>query len=158
MKPFYFRNCTTLEEVKKRYKELAMLHHPDRNGDTATMQAINAEYENVTKINYFSFSEKSEQEQQEFIKYPDIINQIVVLPGIIIEIIGDWIWISGNTYGHKTILKEIGFFFAPKKLMWYYRPADYKSSNRKPKTIDYIRSKYGSDKIDAKSTSFELQN
>jgi hypothetical protein len=158
MKPFYFRNCTALEEVKKRYKELAMLHHPDRGGKTETMQEINAEYENVTKINYFSFAEKSEQEQAEFIKYPDIINQIVVLPGIIIEIIGDWIWLSGATYQHKAIIKELGFYFAPKKLMWYYRPPDYKSSNRKPKTIEYIRSKYGSDKIDSKSCSFELKN
>ena len=43
----YFNNIRTLEALKKAYRELAMLHHPDRGGDTATMQAINAEYDEM---------------------------------------------------------------------------------------------------------------
>ena len=111
MKTHYFHGCSSLEEVKKRYKELALKHHPDRGGDTATMQQINLEYESVLKNPFYSFSEKSEQEQQEFIKYPEIINQIIGLDGVIIEIIGNWIWLSGNTYPFRTQLKEIGFYF-----------------------------------------------
>lgn len=41
----YFNTCTTLDELKKEYRRLTMLHHPDRGGDTATMQDINAEYD-----------------------------------------------------------------------------------------------------------------
>ena len=41
----YFTNCTTLDELKKEFRRLCMKHHPDRGGDTATMAAINAEYE-----------------------------------------------------------------------------------------------------------------
>lgn len=41
----YFVNCKNLDELKKVYKALAVKHHPDVGGDTATMQAINAEYE-----------------------------------------------------------------------------------------------------------------
>ena len=41
----YFNNITSLDELKKEFRHLAMLHHPDRGGDTETMQAINAEYE-----------------------------------------------------------------------------------------------------------------
>ena len=41
----YFTNCTTLEALKKEYRRLCMLHHPDRGGDTATMAAINDEYD-----------------------------------------------------------------------------------------------------------------
>ena len=158
MKTQYFQNCKTLEEVKRRYKELAMKHHPVRGGDTATMQEINNEYENVMKNPFFSFSEQPEQDREEFIKYPEIINQVIGLEGIIIELIGNWIWISGNTYAHKVQLKQIGFFFAPKKVMWYYRPPDYKSSNRSPKTIEYIRLKYGSDIIGNRAEKFELKN
>jgi len=158
MKTQYFSDCRTLEEVKRRYKELAMKHHPDRGGCTATMQDINNEYENVMKNPFFSFSEQTEQDQQELIKYPEIIDQVIGLQGIIIELIGNWIWISGNTYPYKSQLKQIGFYFAPKKVMWYYRPPDYKSSNRSPKTIEYIRKKYGSDVIGTKDRKFELQN
>ena len=43
----YFTNCTTLEALKKEYRSLCMLHHPDRGGDTATMAAINEEYDAV---------------------------------------------------------------------------------------------------------------
>ena len=41
----FFANCATLDELKKEYRRLAMIHHPDHGGDTATMQAINAEYD-----------------------------------------------------------------------------------------------------------------
>lgn len=41
----YFNNCKTLEELKKEFRRLAMLHHPDRGGDAETMKQINAEYD-----------------------------------------------------------------------------------------------------------------
>ena len=41
----YFHNPANLDELKKQYKNLAQKHHPDVGGDTAAMQAINAEYE-----------------------------------------------------------------------------------------------------------------
>ncbi|HBX53561.1 MAG: hypothetical protein A2309_03315 [Bacteroidetes bacterium RIFOXYB2_FULL_35_7] len=158
MKTLYFSDCRTLEEVKRRYKELALLHHPDRGGDTATMQEINAQYEAILKNPVFAFSEQSEEDQQEFIKYPEIINRLIGLHGLIIELIGNWIWLSGNTYPHRAELKQIGFYFAPKKVMWYYRPPEYKSINKSPKSIEAIRAKYGSDTINLKSQKFELQN
>ena len=43
----HFASIRTLEALKKAYSELALLHHPDRGGDTATMQAINAEYDEM---------------------------------------------------------------------------------------------------------------
>ena len=154
----YFYNCHALEEVKRKYKELAMLHHPDKGGDTATMQEINNEYEEIQKNPLFDFSNESREVQEGFIRYPEIINQIIGLEGLIIELIGNWIWISGNTYPHRGILKQIGFYFAPKKVMWYYRPSEFKSVNRSPKSIDEIRVKYGSDVIERKNRTFELRN
>lgn len=43
----YFTTCKTLDELKKEFRRLAMLHHPDHGGDTETMKAINAEYDAV---------------------------------------------------------------------------------------------------------------
>lgn len=43
----YFAACTTLEALKKEYRRLCMVHHPDRGGDAATMAAINNEYDAV---------------------------------------------------------------------------------------------------------------
>lgn len=41
----YFTKCRTLDELKKEFRRLCMIHHPDHGGDTAAMAAINAEYE-----------------------------------------------------------------------------------------------------------------
>ena len=41
----YFTNCKNLEELKKEYRRLAMIHHPDRGGDVEIMKAINNEYD-----------------------------------------------------------------------------------------------------------------
>jgi hypothetical protein len=133
-----------------------MLHHPDKGGDTATMQEINNEYDEIQKNPLFDFAKESEEDQEDFIRYPEIINKIIGLEGLIIELIGNWIWISGNTYPHRGILKQIGFYFAPKKVMWYYRPSEFKSVNRSPKSIDEIRVKYGSDVIPNKSEKHAL--
>lgn len=153
MKTKHFKDCSTVDEVKKKYKELAMKNHPDRGGDTATMQEIISEYMSILENPHFSFEHRyktTEQEKQDFIKYAEVIDKIAGLDGIVIEVMGDWIWISGNTYPHRITIKNAGFFFAPKKTLWYYRPPEFKSTNRKPKTIDEIRLKYGSNIIDTK--------
>lgn len=147
MKTKFFEGCQTLDDVKKRYKEQALLHHPDRGGDTATMQELNNEYERIIKSNRFEF--KTEEERQENLIYPEIISQLVTLEGIVIEIIFKWVWVSGNTKQHRKRLKEIGLMFAPKKQMWYYRPASWSKDfyRSKPMEMEQIRARYGSEFI-----------
>lgn len=41
----YFAQCKNLEELKKEFRRLAMVHHPDRGGDVETMKEINNEYD-----------------------------------------------------------------------------------------------------------------
>ena len=56
----YFTNCRTLDELKKEFRHLCMLHHPDRGGDTATMAAINAEYETLFPILKLAYNKTAE--------------------------------------------------------------------------------------------------
>jgi len=81
-----------------------------------------------------------------------VIDKIINLKGIVIELIGVWLWVSGETKQHRTILKEAGFWFAPKKCMWYFRPENFKRNTHKPIDINAIRSKYGSDVIKQNET------
>jgi hypothetical protein len=149
MKPNFFINCTSIEDVKQLYKKLAMQYHPDKGGDTLTMQQINAEYQQILKDKSFSFD--NEEQEKDFIIYPEVISKLIVLDQVLIELIGSWIWVSGNTYKHRETLKKAGLFFAPQKVMWYYRPSEGKCLNTKPKDIDEIRKKYGSEKIEGHS-------
>ncbi len=140
----YFAGITTLKVLKMKYRELCKLNHPDLGGNTAIMQDINAAYERALQ---YVHDDKGVPLTEEGINIErdlmDIVNKIVALQGIIIEVTGRWIWVTGNTYTHKTYLKTLGFSWAHKKCAWYWRPADAKVNNRHPYTLDQIRSKYG---------------
>ena len=148
----YFQNCATEEELKLRYKELAKIHHPDRGGQTETMQKINTEYsfllKNLWKLKDENLDE-SELEEKIFNdeRYRNAINLILNLPNIEIELMGIWIWVTGNTFEVKGKLKEAGFFFASKKLAWYFRTEENKVKNKKEMSLNEIKAKYGSSKI-----------
>lgn len=46
----YFINVTTLEQLRKQYKELLKTYHPDNGGNVSDMQDINAEYDQLFKV------------------------------------------------------------------------------------------------------------
>ena len=48
-------------------------------------------------------------------------------------------------------------YYSPIKKMWYCRPGDNKSGNRKPGSMEYIRFKYGGDVID-RQENYELES
>jgi hypothetical protein len=65
------------------------------------MQQINAGYQSIIKKPIFNFSGQTGKQQKNLLIYPEIIDQIISFEGIIIELIGNWIWVSGNTYPHR---------------------------------------------------------
>lgn len=137
----YFADCSSLEEVKRTYKQLALKHHPDCGGDDETMKAINAEYEQA--FNHFVSDDTTSQETPD--EFKAIINGLVVLKGITIELCGKWLWIGGDTYNNREELKRLGCRFSHNKKMWYWRPADEQSYfYRGSKTMNEIRHIYGS--------------
>ena len=155
----YFKNVNTLEELRKQYKELLKQHHPDNGGDVAIMQEINAEYDRLFKIlkNQHE-SNKSEEKESSYsnMKYDfsedeklrDILNKVIHFSDITIEIIGNWIWLGGNTYPCRKELKELGFEFAGKKKMWYWHSEAFMKKSHKTLSMNDIRNYYGSTEIE----------
>jgi len=144
----WFTNVHNMDELKATYRELVKKHHPDCGGNVADMQEINVEYDKL--VERFSRSENDFTDDQhnaaeEAEAYRDIINALINFPGLQIEICGCWIWVSGNTYAAREILKQQGFSWANKKKMWYWhRPEDTIGKHRTA-TMEQIRSKYGSE-------------
>lgn len=64
--------------------------------------------------------------------------------GLTVELMGLWVWVTGDTKPHKEELKAAGFKWAPKKETqpWYF--AGVPTFNRKPQSLDAIRNAYGS--------------
>jgi len=145
----WFKDCTSLNEVKAMYKKLAKQYHPDLGGDTATMQEINKEFAFASAKAIKGDSKLSEEETENEIRfseeYRQAIEKIIHLEGVTIELVGYWIWVTGNTYPVKSVLKEAGYLFASKKLAWYFRTGEYKVTKGSKKSLEEIRSKYGSE-------------
>lgn len=160
----FFQDCKTLDEVKARYRTLAKEHHPDRGGDLATMQRVNKEYA-FACANIAKGANLTDEEVQSTIlhaeQYRKAVEKIINLEGIHIELIGCWIWVSGDTRQHADHLKssENGpkFFWAHKKQMWYFRGEEYKVRLKgKSMEIDDIRRKYGTERINSIPSSKKI--
>lgn len=140
-----------IDELKKEYFRLAQIYHPDKGGTTQQFQDLQSEYIKYRNALINGSSLSSEQKTNEMDlddALMQVVNQISGLVGINIELVGKWIWVSGNTYPIRTELKNAGFLFASTKKMWYYKGTE--SSGRGNLTMDEIRNKYGSQKIEPK--------
>ena len=148
----YFNNCKTIEDVKATYKALAKKYHPDIAGAefTATMQEINSEFEKAfekyknihesAEGNTYTTEQNSTETPAEFM---EIINKLINCNGLNIELIGRWIWVNGNTYLYKDIIKQLGFKWASNKKSWYWHTAEDSTCNRKKMSLEQIKEKYG---------------
>ena len=142
---------TTCEELKKMYRALAFQHHPDRGGNLEAMKAVNNEYDalfaklkdihtNAQGETYTASTPTSEAPEE----FRDIIAALINLDGLVIEIIGKFVWLSGNTKPHKDIIKSLGFRWSNNKMSWYKSPEGYRRRTGTEYTLDAIRDMFGS--------------
>ena len=137
--------------VKTAYRKLSMVFHPDRNpAGLEMMKLINAAYLALKDITRDIDVTENANTYGTHANYSEAINaalNAIINLGLKIEICGAWIWVSGNTKPHKEALKAAGFYWNAKKVMWYFRPADYRSYNKGKWTMAQIRDAYGSDEV-----------
>ena len=145
---FDVKGLTDIDSLKKSYFKLAKVYHPDAGGTKEQFQKLQKEYEGLFKTimsgsNLSANDIANEIELDENLR--SAVDAIIGIPQLNVELIGKWIWVSGNTYPIRNELKNAGFMFAPVKKMWYYKGIE--SAGRGKLTIDEIRKKYGSQAI-----------
>lgn len=154
MKRRYFTNPQTLEELRKEYKRLLKQFHPDnRGGSTEATQEINVEYEELfailklraTKADDKKAAYEYDNKMDELLRAA--LNAVISIDGIKIEIIGCWIWISGNTYDIKDTLKVAGFRWIAKRKLWAFHSEPFRKKSKEEKSMDELRTYYGSQTI-----------
>ncbi|MCT4647401.1 MAG: J domain-containing protein [Carboxylicivirga sp.] len=152
----FFKSFNNIDELKRQYKQLAKDLHPDLNPDkpyiTAQFQQMSNEYEGLLKEalkgKFKDDRAKVENELELDEQLREVLNQILYLEGIEIEICGNWLWVSGDTKEVKDTLKEAGFKWAKKKVMWYWHDGSWKRKGRKTMSMDQIRNTHGSTTIE----------
>ena len=139
----------TLAEVKEAYRKASKKYHPDVNpAGLATMKAVNEAFETLKKEQFPLILDAGQSLSDYGEALNDALNAIVKLAGIQVEVCGAWVWVSGDTRPHKEALKAAKFLWSRNKQMWYFRPQSQKKRYFKSScSIEEIRTKYGSQKI-----------
>jgi hypothetical protein len=139
----------TLDDLKKQYFKLAKIYHPDKGGSTQDFQALQNEYEKLVK-QVLKGSNLSEEQQKNEIEIDEALRAAldsIMHLDVNIEIIGKWIWISGNTFPVKDTLKAAGFNFIKKAGAPYWIFKGEESKGRGKMSLEEIRKLYGSKEI-----------
>ena len=152
------KGIETLEELKSAYRKLAFKYHPDKaTGSVELMQKLNAEYEYLSK-RLKNKEGKTEQKEhsEEFIK---VVEELIKLDGLLIEVVGTWLWISGDTFKHKSIFNKYKMKWNKMRKLWQYdSTGEYKRTKNK-RSDEEIKNYFGSEVIadNRNKRSFVLQ-
>ena len=152
----YFNNITTLEQLRKQYRDLLKIHHPDNGGNVSQMQEINAEYDKLFKIfkdkhdsNTTGNNNSDSNAKADYNNMKYDFTEDVKLREMLNKIIGfnNWIW-AFDSYAYHKELKELGFRYAKNKRAWYWHSETFRKRSHKSLSMDDIRSYYGSTEVE----------
>lgn len=151
----YFEQKISIADIKAHYRKLALQYHPDRNPGTDTneiMKEINNQYHARLKQANGQTITDDQGIRHEY-KYNYDVEQALVekirellalrMEGVEIELIGVWIWVSGNTKPYKDELKKAGCFWHVKRLCWYFHTGKFYYKRYSENSFDELRYKYG---------------
>ncbi len=143
-------NCNaSLIDIRENYRKLCMQYHPDRNpAGLEMMKLINNAYKALSDF----IPNKDFENEEEETNYSESLNtalNAVIGLGLTIEICGSWIWVSGDTRPHRAVLKDSGYKWAPKKLMWSFCGGE-RTTSRGKFSMDDIRLRHGSSFVKSK--------
>ena len=143
----WFKGVSTIDELRKRYRELLKKYHPDNEeGNVEITQEINTEYDRLFTIISEEKQEGSQSyTQEENEQFKAIMNAIIGF-NITIEVIGSWIWCF-DCYPYKEQLKALGFTWCSKKKAWTWHSGEYRRHHKKEISLNDIRAKYGSQTV-----------
>ncbi len=168
----YFKAVWTAEEAKERFKELVKELHPDNNPDrdtTRDFQDMNAEFIQVYNELKNVHRRKSDGEtytetRSEYTAtdngadFSKVFTTLYNLDGLILQISGSWLWITGNTYEHKDIIKSLGCNWSKGHKCWYYASTSTNKKRKGHTPMEKIVSEYGAEVYKSVGTTKSLTN
>ncbi len=137
MKTNVFNDCKDLTEVFCEYYRNAIKFDPNLpDGDAEQLSYFKKDLTAYIAEVDFSEQPKAKEELEAF---PELLTELIRMEGVEMELIGSWIWLTGQTYLHKDSLKDLKLKYEPSKKAWYYRPSWSRSKNQNPLSMEQIR-------------------
>lgn len=140
---------TDEKDLKKQYREWVKKLHPDHGGDENQFKEMSAEYEEI-QIKGF----KKEAAANDIVLSPEALQalrKIIHLEMLEIELIGSWLWVSGNTFEFKETLKAACFKWNSKRKKWFF--SENKSFGYYKGDFEELKQHHGSQKIKTQSVA-----
>lgn len=152
----WFAEVTTIEELRKRYRELLKQYHPDNDGGSVEVtREINAEYDRLfADLSKGNSTDGQSYTQEENEQFKAVLNAISGF-NMTVQIIGEWIW-AFDSYAYKDRLKALGFRYAPKKKAWTWHSGEYRRFHKKEVPLSHIKAKYGCQTVRSQSRQYSL--
>jgi hypothetical protein len=140
----YFNDCKTIDEAKNLFRKLCLELHPDKGGKATDFIEMHKQFKafkpTIETKNDVNFDAD---------EFYNLIQKFENFEGIILNFVGSFIWIEGNTRDCKDELKQIkldGYkpiFWAKVKKAWFFSPLEYKKKSGKVSSLEEIKSRYG---------------
>lgn len=147
----YFTEIMSIEQLRTQFREYCLELHPDKGGDHKEFIEMKAEYDKVIErasktefINAESENRKANFSFADEKELAEFLEKLMRVKGVVIELCGSWLWVSGNTILVKDQLKGFGMRFSKKKTAWYYSPYMGKTKRRGRYSMEKIRDTFGS--------------
>ena len=143
----FFENCNDVESARKRYYKLAQVYHIDTGaGDDDTMKIINDQFAaycgkaaaadtNIPELPAGVIALPEHCETPTAVvgaaDFMTVIAALVPIPDITVEVVGSWVWVSGDTKAHKDEIKAAGLRFSGQRKEWYWHTVDETKPRRR---------------------------
>ena len=115
METTFFKTCKTLTQVINLYiNMIRSLNIYNKSNSKEIRKQIDEDF-HQTLLERFDIDEIDD----DYVDYGEIIDKISDLD-ISIEKCSHWLWVTGNTYPCRQLLREVGFRYSYKKHAWYW--------------------------------------
>lgn len=150
---YFDRDFDSMEALRQYFRKLCLELHPDKHqGEEKVFEqyfkAMMNEYDEFLKSFIPGENRKRKKENQVNFdaesELGKVIASLIRLSGLTIEICGSWLWIGGNTFQYREVLKTKGCKWQPKKKLWYFAGYEFIPKRTKIQDMNTIRVKYGS--------------